>query len=47
MGRCVICEAEISPFMSFGRQPLANGFLSTEQFAQEYFFELAARDDVQ
>jgi len=28
--------------MSFGRMPLANGFLSRSQFANEYFFELQA-----
>jgi methylation protein EvaC len=27
--------------MSFGRMPLANGFLSPDQFAAEYFFELS------
>lgn len=27
--------------MSFGRQPLANGFLEAKDFAREYFFELA------
>jgi methylation protein EvaC len=27
--------------MSFGRMPIANGFLTEEQFGQEYFFELA------
>ena len=26
--------------MSFGRMPIANGFLSPDQFADEYFFEL-------
>lgn len=26
--------------MSFGKMPIANGFLSPEEFAQEYFFEL-------
>jgi len=26
--------------MSFGRMPIANGFLTPEQFADEYFFEL-------
>jgi len=30
----------IEPFMSFGRMPIANGFLSPAQFAHEYFFEL-------
>jgi methylation protein EvaC len=28
-------------FMSFGRMPLANGFLSQDKFADEYFFELS------
>jgi len=27
--------------MSFGRMPIANGFLTEEQFGEEYFFELA------
>lgn len=26
--------------MSFGKMPIANGFLTADQFAQEYFFEL-------
>ena len=38
--RCLICQAGIEPFMSFGRMPIANGFLTPEQFAGEYFFEL-------
>lgn len=37
---CLICERPIEPFLSFGKMPIANGFLSTEQFAEEYFFEL-------
>ena len=28
--------------MSFGRMPIANGFLTPEQFQEEYFFELKA-----
>lgn len=40
MKRCRICRSEISPFISFGRMPIANGFLLPEQFAEEYFFEL-------
>ena len=27
-GRCRVCDAEIAPFMSFGRMPIANGFLT-------------------
>ena len=38
---CLICETAIAPFISFGRMPIANGFLTPGQFADEYFFELA------
>ena len=38
--KCRICQHEISPFMSYGRMPIANGFLLPEQFKDEYFFEL-------
>ncbi|PJI41911.1 class I SAM-dependent methyltransferase [Ferrovibrio sp.] len=41
MATCRTCAASIKPFMSFGRMPIANGFLRPEQFKQEYFFELA------
>ncbi len=40
MSLCLICQSEIQPFISFGQMPIANGFLSPEQFAEEYFFEL-------
>jgi methylation protein EvaC len=40
MKPCLICERLIEPFLSFGKMPIANGFLSAEQFAEEYFFEL-------
>jgi methylation protein EvaC len=40
-GRCRLCNARISAFMSFGRMPIANGFLNTEEIPNEYFFELA------
>lgn len=40
MSHCVICQTEYQPFMSFGKMPLANGFLTPTQFADEYFFEL-------
>ncbi len=40
MSECLICQNEIDPFISFGQMPIANGFLSPEQFASEYFFEL-------
>lgn len=38
--RCRICGHEISPFMTYGRMPVANGFLTKDQFKDEYFFEL-------
>lgn len=40
MKPCLICERPLEPFLSFGKMPIANGFLSAEQFADEYFFEL-------
>lgn len=38
--KCRICDHEISPFMTYGRMPVANGFLTQDQFKDEYFFEL-------
>jgi len=39
-GTCLICGNKIKPFISFGRMPLANGFLTETQFKDEYFFVL-------
>ncbi len=41
MTECRLCRAPLAPFMSFGRMPIANGFLTRAQIADEYFFELA------
>lgn len=38
---CRICGAHLAAFMSFGRMPIANGFLKVEDIPREYFFELA------
>jgi len=38
---CMICNKSVNPFMSFGKMPIANGFLTEDQFLTEYFFELA------
>lgn len=38
--KCRICQNTIQPFMTFGRMPIANGFLMPDQFKDEYFFEL-------
>src|SRR5215831_15436365 len=40
MKACLVCNKDIEPFMSFGKMPIANGFLSATEFATEYFFEL-------
>ena len=39
--RCRVCGTPIGAFMSFGRMPIANGFLTADEIANEYFFELA------
>src|SRR5437868_14687651 len=39
-GHCRVCSAKIAPFMSFGRMPIANGFLRPDYTDDEYFFEL-------
>lgn len=41
MSRCRICDSSIEKFMSFGKMPIANGFLNPQEFEKEYFFELA------
>src|SRR3990167_10191230 len=40
MKKCLICNSEILPFMSLGRQPISNRFLMPEDFSNEYFFNL-------
>lgn len=40
MNKCLVCEKPYEPFMSFGKQPIANGFLSEQNFKNEYFFEM-------
>lgn len=42
MPQCLVCNAGFEPFISFGRMPIANGFLAPDQFSEEYFFELKA-----
>ena len=38
---CLVTGKPLRPFFSFGRMPIANGFLTPDQFKEEYFFELA------
>jgi methylation protein EvaC len=40
MDKCRACNSGIQPFMSFGKQPIANGFLGRQEFGKEYFFEM-------
>lgn len=42
MSGCRICHSAIEPFLDFGRMPLANGFVTPDQFAGEYYFDLIA-----
>jgi methylation protein EvaC len=38
--KCLICTNSVSPFISFGKMPIANGFVTQSQVKDEYFFEL-------
>ena len=38
--KCKITGKKIKPFMSFGKMPIANGFLSKKNFFKEYLFEM-------
>src|SRR5262249_13876256 len=40
MKACPVCNSSVDPVLSFGRMPLANGFLRQELFSAEFFFEL-------
>lgn len=40
MNRCLVCEEELISFVNLGYQPIANCFLSRDDFKNEYFFEL-------
>ena len=37
---CKITKEKIKPFMSFGKMPIANGFLTKKNFKKEYFFKM-------
>ncbi len=38
--KCRVCEKKINPFMSFGKMPIANGFLKKKDLKKEYFYNL-------
>ena len=37
---CKITKKKIKPFMSFGKMPVANGFLKKRDFKNEFFFKM-------
>jgi len=41
LSNCRVCGARMNAFMSFGRMPIANGFLTAAEIPAEYYFELA------
>lgn len=38
--KCKITQSPIKPFMSFGKMPIANGFLKKNNFDKEFFFDM-------
>ena len=40
MNKCLICNNDINPFISYGDMPIANGFLTKEKFKDEYYFHM-------
>ena len=38
--KCKITGKNIKPFMTFGKMPIANGFLKKKNFKKEFFFEM-------
>ena len=38
--KCKITQKVIEPFMSFGKMPIANGFIEKDKFKKEFFFEM-------
>ena len=38
--KCKVTNKKITPFMSFGKMPIANGFLEKVNFKKEFFFNM-------
>ena len=38
--KCKITKKPLKPFMSFGKMPIANGFIDEKNFSNEYFFNM-------
>ena len=37
--KCKITNKTISPFMTFGKMPVANGFVDKKDFNNEFYFD--------
>ena len=37
---CKITKKKLKPFMSFGKMPIANGFIKKKDFKKEFFFKM-------
>lgn len=40
MSPCRICDAPLDPFLDLGKQPLSDAFLTDDEIADEFFFQL-------
>ena len=38
--RCKITNKQLNPLMSFGKMPIANGFIDKENISKEFFFNM-------
>ena len=38
--KCKITNKSLDPFMSFGKMPIANGFIEKKDFLKEFFFNM-------
>ena len=38
--KCKITKKSLEPFMSFGKMPIANGFIDEKKFSKEFFFNM-------
>ena len=38
--KCKVSKLKIKPFMSFGKMPMANGFLKKKDFKKEFYYKL-------
>ena len=38
--KCKVTNKPLSPFMSFGKMPIANGFIDKENISKEFFFNM-------